>query len=325
MDGVSLGVKESFGMGISQEGLLPPGSPIPEREGTLVITLPSHELSKDLQEKILDEIFDLRRYFTFYQVQQGDTQINIYRNTDFQFVYRHYNSMFGEREIKLDFADAERQGARAFQIFTTWSPEKNSLHVALIHANQKFDGLRQGIALSQDKLRLIEENINTLEEMLNEQKEERVHQFLKNNGVILGVTSTIEPISKYHLGNEYVTDFVIREIPDGYVLVEIERPGMPLFNKTTPPERTADFNHAIQQIENWKVCVAENHSYISKRLGDISPNPMCWLIAGRRTSLSEVEQKRLKEINELYRNTNFRIFAYDDLIDRVRAVIRNVS
>jgi hypothetical protein len=155
-------------------------------------------------------------------------------------------------------------------------------------------------------------------------KEEQVHQFLKNNGVILGVTSIIEPISKFPLGSEYVTDFVIREIPDGYVLVEIERPDIRLFKRTNPPERTDDFNHAIQQIENWKAWVGQNHSYISKKLEGISPNPMCWLIAGRRTSLSEVEQKKLKEINELY-GSNYKVFTYEDLIDRVRAVIRNLS
>ncbi|MFC2071215.1 Shedu anti-phage system protein SduA domain-containing protein [Chloroflexota bacterium] len=155
-------------------------------------------------------------------------------------------------------------------------------------------------------------------------KEEQVHQFLKNNSVILGVTSIIEPISKFPLGSEFVTDFVIREIPDGYILVEIERPSLRLFKKTNPPERTDDFNHAIQQLENWKAWVGENHPYISKKLDGISPNPMCWLIAGRRTNLSEFEQKRLKEINEQY-TTNYKIFTYDDLIDRVRAVIRNLT
>ncbi len=129
-------------------------------------------------------------------------------------------------------------------------------------------------------------------------KEEEVHQFLKNASVILGVTSKIEPISKFKLGDDYVTDFVINEIPDGYVFIEIERPNMKLFKKTTPPERTQEFNHAIQQIENWKAWIRENYSYISKKLEGLSPNPVCWLIAGRRTHLSKEEQRRLVEINE---------------------------
>ncbi len=155
-------------------------------------------------------------------------------------------------------------------------------------------------------------------------KEEEVHQFLKNNSVIIGLTSTIEPISKFKLGSDYVTDFVIREIPDVYVFIEIERPNMKLFKKTTPPERTAEFNHAIEQIENWKVWIAKYPNYISDKLPGFSRNPYFWLIAGSRIHLSDAEQKRLKEINEVYRSI-YQIFTYDDLIDRVKAVIRKID
>ena len=155
-------------------------------------------------------------------------------------------------------------------------------------------------------------------------KEEKVHQFLKNNSVIIGLTSTIEPISKFKLGSDYVTDFVIREIPDCYVFIEIERPDMRLFKKTTPPERTREFNHAIQQIENWKAWIGRYHYSIADKLPGISPTPFFWVIAGRRTKLSAEEKKRLAEINEQYR-TVCKIFTYDDLIDRVKAVISNIK
>ena len=59
MSGVSLELKESSNIGISTDGLLPPGSPIPEHEGSLVITLPSHNLPREFQDRILDDIFDL--------------------------------------------------------------------------------------------------------------------------------------------------------------------------------------------------------------------------------------------------------------------------
>ena len=155
-------------------------------------------------------------------------------------------------------------------------------------------------------------------------KEEEIHQFLKNNSVIIGLTSTIEPISKFKLGDDYITDFVIREIPDDYVLIEIERPNLKLFKKTTPPERTQKFNHAIEQIENWRAWVSANHSYIAKKLEGISPNPLCWLIAGRRTELSPEEIERLKEINDEHKGS-YKIFTYDDLIDRVKAVISKMD
>lgn len=316
IDGVSLPERP--------EGLLPPNSPIPEHEGTLILTLPKHDLPKEIQDRILDDIFDLSKYFTFYQIKQGNTEINIYRNTDFQIVYRQYNPTFGEREIRIDFADAERQGARAFYVAVSWSEAKNALHVGLIHSDPKFEPLRSGLALTEDKLRLIKDNIEEFEKIVNSPgKEEEAHQFLKNNGLILDLTSMTEPISKFKLGDDYITDFVLQETPTSYVFVEIEKPQMRFFKKikgNRPPERTQDLNHAIEQLENWKIWIAKYHSYISDKLPEVSPSPFFWLIAGRRTNLSVEEIKRLAEINEEYKS-NYKIFTYDDLIDRVKAII----
>lgn len=306
------------------EGLLPPGAPIPEHEGSLILTLPNHNLSKEVQDRILDDIFDLTKYFTFYQIRQGNTEINIYRNTDFELVYRHYNPTFGEREIRIDFADAERKGARAFYVATTWSLSKNSFHVGLIHSDPKFEPLRSAFALTEDKLRLIRDSIEEFEEIVNTPgKEEEAHQFLKNNGLILDLTSMKEPFSKFKLGDDYVTDFVIQEAPTSYVFVEIEKPKMRLFKQSKgnrPPERTQALNHAIEQIENWKAWIAKNHSYISNKLEGVAPSPVFWLIAGRTESLSPQAKRRLAEINEAYKGI-YRIFTYDDLIDRVKAIV----
>jgi hypothetical protein len=41
------------------------------------------------------------------------------------------------------------------------------------------------------------------------------------NPAVLGLTSVIDPISKLPLGSDFVTDFVLGEIPCGFVLVEI--------------------------------------------------------------------------------------------------------
>jgi len=168
MDSIPLELKESLGTGITTEGLLPPGSPIPEHVGTIILNVPASHFPQKIREIILDDIFDLSKYFTFYQVKQGNTELHIYRNMDFQFVYRHYNPTFGEREIKIDFADAEREGAKAFFVTATWSVEKNSFHVGLIHTDPKFEPLRNAFVLSEDKLKLIKENIETLEELLKE-------------------------------------------------------------------------------------------------------------------------------------------------------------
>ena len=109
--------------------------------------------------------------------------------------------------------------------------------------------------------------------------------------------------------------------------MEIERPGIQLFKKVKenrPPERMQDFNHAIEQIENWRAWISRNHSYIASKLEGVSPNPICWLIAGRRTKLSHEEIKRLAEINEEHKNA-YKIFTYDDLIERIKAIISKMD
>jgi len=230
-----------------------------------------------------------------------------------------------EREIRIDFADAERVGAKAFFLAATWSVEKNTFYVGLIHSDPKFEPLREGFVLSQDKLRAIREEIEVFEQIVNTAgKEEEAHQFLKNSNRLLGLTSIIDPISKFKLGDDYVTDFVINEVPEGYILVEIEKPSIKMFKKTTPPERTRELNHAIEQIENWRAWIGKHHAYISGKLEGISPSPVCWLIAGRRTNLSFEELKRLAEINQEHIGS-YKILTYDDLINRIKTVISKLS
>ncbi|MFH1702787.1 MAG: Shedu anti-phage system protein SduA domain-containing protein [Nitrospirota bacterium] len=321
MDKVSLMEIEELEM----EGLLLPGAPLPEHLGTLVLMVPRFNFPQEVKNKILDCIFDLSKDFVCYQVEQGNTKIKIYRNTSFQFVYYHYNPTWGERTLTINLADVKRQGTKGFYLAASWSASKNSFYVGVYHPDPKFAGIREAFILTKDSLRLIKETIQEFERILNvSEKEEEVHQFLKNNSVLLGLTSIIEPISKYKLGNDYVIDFVIKEIPEGYVLIEIEKPGMRLFKKTNPLERTQELNHAIEQIENWKAWVGRQHSYISRKLEGISPNPVCWLIAGRKINLSDEQKSKLKEINETYKGV-YKIFTYEDVVDRVNAVINKIA
>src|SRR5262249_34965010 len=158
--------------------------------------------------------------------------------------------------------------------------------------------------------------------------EEELHQFLKYSELLLGLTSTVDPISKFPLGSDYVTDFVIREVPDGYVLVEIERPGLKLFNKPKKngylPERSRDFNHAIEQIETWRAWVGRNHAYIAQKLPGISPTPLCWLVAGRSTTLTSEERQQLQRYNEQHRHS-VRVWTYDDFLERIETVLRRMT
>jgi hypothetical protein len=155
-------------------------------------------------------------------------------------------------------------------------------------------------------------------------REEEAHQFLKANPSVLGLTSVIDPISKFRLGSDYVTDFVLDEIPYGYVLVEIEKATTRLFKKSSPFERTQELNHAIEQVEHWRAWVARNHSYIASKLRGISPTPLCWVIAGRSRDMNEEQKARLAQINEQQRGT-YAVLTYDDLLARLKVVLGRIG
>lgn len=323
MDGIPLKEKEYVETWVSQGGRIPLNKQIPEHEGTLIFRIPDPGFLQDIKKRILDDLFDLSKNFVVLDEEHGNTKIKIYRDTNFQFIYEHYNPTFGERKLIIDFADAKRQGARGFFIAAVWSPSKNSFYVGLYHTDPKFKELRKAFVFTKDKLKLIKETLQEFKRLLNEaEREEDIHKFLKENSILIGLTSTIEPISKFPLGSDYIVDFVIHEIPEGYILVEIERPGIKLFKKTL--ERTQEFNHAIEQLESWRDWVRRNHSYISQKLEGISPNPVCWLIAGRSVNLSKEEKERLKRINEEHEG-KYKIFTYDDLVNRAKTVINKLA
>lgn len=179
-----------------------------------------------------------------------------------------------------------------------------------------------------EHLELVNRYLDEFRELLErEVREEELHQFLKDGAPLLGLTSTIDPLSKFRLGSEYITDFVIREVPDGYVLVEIERPHLRLYNKPKksgyPPERSRDFNHAIEQTEMWRAWVGRNHAYVIQQLPEISPTPLCWLIAGRGTTLSSDERQQLLRFNEQQRHS-LRVWTYDDFLERTETILRRM-
>jgi hypothetical protein len=176
-----------------------------------------------------------------------------------------------------------------------------------------------------EALAALQKKVSEFEALLeNTTREEAAHQFLKANPSILGLTSMIDPISKLPLGSEYVTDFVLDEIPYGYVLVEIEKATTRLFKNTSPPERTQELNHAIEQVEHWRAWIARNHSYIASKLRGISPTPLCWVIAGRSRDMDEEQKERLAQINEQQRGV-YAIFTYDHLLARLKAVLRRLT
>ncbi len=130
-------------------------------------------------------------------------------------------------------------------------------------------------------------------------------------------------ISKFKLGNEFVTDFAYltgRSYYQTFVLIELEDSRKKIFtgNKRNI-HFSKDFNHAVDQITSWKAyveCNKEKILYqIAKLLGK-SPSPiirfMYVLVIGRR---SETQNSGYKAAMLAQKNTSDTIiWTYDSVL-----------
>src|SRR5262249_19905987 len=151
---------------------------------------------------------------------------------------------------------------------------KSVLYVTIIN-DKGAQEQREGASFSRDKLVLVQNTLEAFKSILGSAgREEEAHQFLKANPILLGLTSSIEPVSKFKLGDDYITDFVVREPSEGYIFIEIERPSLTLFKKGSPPERSADLNHAIEQVESWRTWIGQHNNYLTSKLDGVAANPL---------------------------------------------------
>ena len=138
-------------------------------------------------------------------------------------------------------------------------------------------------------------------------------------------------IPKLRLGAEHETDFVIGEKSSaGYewIAVELESPHSSVFTKAG--DFTAELNHAITQITDWRVWLRDNLSYAEKPrtsnglgLLDVNPELPGLIIMGRRNEDRDRPDKR----RYLKSRMGIEVHSYDWLIDqargRVEALQRN--
>jgi len=86
--------------------------------------------------------------------------------------------------------------------------------------------------------------------------EEKIQQFLQLHPIFLFQFLPVLLLYKAPILRKYVTDFVVLNLRDVLILIEIERPGLRLLRKDGGI--TADLQHAIDQVRRW-LRVFENH------------------------------------------------------------------
>jgi hypothetical protein len=165
-----------------------------------------------------------------------------------------------------------------------------------------------------------EKIINGFSELLDSQPLEGIIQrYLEQHGVLLS-QNAVSIVSQMPLGSEYAIDFVIELPNQEYVLVEIERPNLTLFNKKGDP--SGELTHAYQQVENWRNWINEFTDYAKQRMPGII-NPECWVIIGRRSSLQERDKNTLRRKNR--DNPHIKIMTYDELLEKAGRALKNMK
>lgn len=139
-------------------------------------------------------------------------------------------------------------------------------------------------------------------------------------------------ISKFNIGNEYVTDFAYLTKSSDFwyfVMMEIEDPKKRIFtNDIENVYFHSDFSHARDQIKSWKTYIAKNRESVLKKIDKIriplNENEVRFkyvLVYGRNSEKDNSEKRRAMFAQELTDDT--RIMTYDSLISMCKKLPYN--
>jgi Domain of unknown function (DUF4263) len=150
-------------------------------------------------------------------------------------------------------------------------------------------------------------------------REEDCQLILKQNPALIDPLAK-DVLSKQKLGTEFITDFILRKLNDEYILVEIEKPGTPLFTKTN--DFTSQFTHALGQVLDFQEWVESNISYAQTLMpGILSPTGL--LVIGLSNNLSEFQKKKLRRFN-INNQGRLKVITFDDLLENAKKLYINM-
>lgn len=161
--------------------------------------------------------------------------------------------------------------------------------------------------------------------------ENEVQEYLEKNGHLLPVYNWLLGhqvhcafiISKFRLGNEYVTDFTyLTKCSDEWyvVFVEIENPKKKIFTKDN--HFTSDFNKAYEQVQDWERYLKDGNHRIqilnslknlrhSRIMHDDNVTFKYLLIYGRKDERDASDERRTKFLQK--KTTDIRVCTFDSI------------
>jgi hypothetical protein len=167
----------------------------------------------------------------------------------------------------------------------------------------------------------LEAAINEFEQVVDRDPHEKIIQeylTIKRNQILLD-PSALSITPHVYLRNDHEIDFAVQEAKGQYILVEIERSGLPVLTKKGRPR--AELTHAQQQVKDWFEWIGENLEYARSKMPGIK-EPNGRVIMGRRSGIPPEHRHVLaRESAESRRITTQ---TYDDLIDRAKQHLNNL-
>lgn len=157
-------------------------------------------------------------------------------------------------------------------------------------------------------------------ERLLQGPEEPLHQFLREHPELLCPTC-VQHWSKVPFGGTK-SDFVFREPPNDYELVEIEAPNRQLFRQDG--QQHSDLTHAINQTTDWVRYIEDNKRTVEQELGlqGISTNPRRRVVIGRSSSLTDENRRKVTTLQNDH--PKLCIQTYDDVLASCRANLERI-
>ena len=152
--------------------------------------------------------------------------------------------------------------------------------------------------------------------------EETLHQWLNDPSHRLFLDPGAQQVgSKLPFGDR-VSDFVVRRADQTYKLVEIEQAAKKVF-RPSDSEPSAHFNHACQQVRDWKRYIRDNVHTVRTELGlrgiDV---PHGMVVMGRSAHI--VDETARTRWRDLKTSSGLELHTYDEICDSVSAVAQSL-
>lgn len=222
------------------------------------------------------------------------------------------------KKYLLDFFYEARNDEAKFDLMINFFAREN-MNILFNEENQSELMENFYSLISQTSINISSRMIEDFQSLIQKDLREEEYQiFLSNNPVFLNPLAK-SIIDKKRLGDDYITDFIIRLINEEYVLVEIEKPQDNIF--TANNDFTSKFTHAFGQVLDFINWIETNIAYAETKLPGIK-SPKGLLIMGRRTSMSEEQKLKLKMYNK--NSHNIEVLTFDDLLLNSERLLKNL-